>query len=124
MDIRGADAKRMLAAIFCGDYMAEAPEDCIRQMTADDTQRALLVRKIKGKNPIKDADEIRKITGCTEEDAMYFASVYAEVTAYQDFARMVKLAGSVSEEEARELIHQGLSVEKTAKVGIELKPEE
>lgn len=122
-DIKGADAKRMLAAVFCDDVIHETPEECIRQMTTDESQRALLIRRIKGKNPAKDADEIKKIIGCNEKDAIYYASVFAEVTAYQDFVKLVKLSGINDENAARELIHQGLTVEKTAKIGIECKPE-
>lgn len=123
-DIKGADAKRMLAALFCGDYMTETPEECVRQMTADESQRNLLAKKIKGVNPLKDAEWIQKITECSEEDAMYYASVFAEVMAYQDFTKMMKLSGLTDENEARELIHQGFTVEKTAKVGIELMTED
>ena len=123
-DIKGADAKRMLAAVFFDDVIETTPEECIRQMTADEAQRKLLIKKIKGKNPAKDADEIQRITGCSEKDAIYYASVFAEVTAYQEFIKLVKLSGVADEKTARELIHQGITVEKTAKIGIECKPQE
>ena len=84
----------------------------------------VLAKKIKGVNSLKDAEWIQKITECSEEDAMYYASVFAEVMAYQDFIKMMKLSGLTDENEARELIHQGFTVEKTAKVSIELMTED
>lgn len=55
-------------------------------------QRRLLAKKLKGANPITDADWIRKITGCCEDDATYYASVYAETKAYEDFHAMAQLS--------------------------------
>lgn len=119
-DIKEAATKRMIGAIFYGEYIAETAENCINQMTENGKQRKLLMKKLKGANPQKDAESIRAVTGCSEDDAAYYASVFAEVKAYEDFKKMMKLVGLTSEDAARELIRQGFTVEKTAKVGIEL----
>lgn len=119
-DIKDAATKRMLAAVFYDEYIDETAESCINQMTEDVKQRKLLMKKLKGANPQKDAENIRAITGCSDDDAAYYASVFAEVKAYEEFAKMMKLTGNTDIEKAKELIHQALTVERTAKVGIEL----
>lgn len=118
-DIRDAATKRMLAAVFYGEYIDETAENCIKQMTQDSKQHKLLMKKLKGANPQKDAENIRAITGCGEDDAAYYASVFAEVKAHEEFEKMMKLT-ETDAEKAEELIHQALTVERTAKVGIEL----
>lgn len=119
-DIKDASTKRMLAAVFYDECIDETAENCINQMTGDERQCKLLMKKLKGANPQKDAENIRAITGCSEDDAAYYASVFAEVKAYEEFAKMMKLTGITDAEKAKELIHQALTVERTAKVGIEL----
>ena len=119
-DIKDAAAKRMLAAIFYDEYIDETSENCIAEMTKDVKQRKLLAKKLKGANPQKDAENIRTITGCSEEDAFYYASVFAEVKAYEEFTKMMKLCGRNDVNATKQLIRQALIVERTAKVGIEL----
>lgn len=118
-DVRDAATKRMLAAVFYDEYIDETPQGCIAQMTTDERQRSYIAKKIKGVNPQKDAENIAAITGCSEDDAVYYASVFAEVKANEEFRKMLRAVG-LSPETAKELIHRAFTVERTAKVSIDL----
>ena len=60
-------------------------------LTSDGKEKAMMHKKLKGKDFIKDSDNLVKITGCSQKEAYDTAYLYAEAVAYDDFKRYTQL---------------------------------
>lgn len=111
--------KRLLAAIWLGEYTEESMLNVINQITNDENTRKTLKKKLKGKYE-KDKETLIKLLGYDEQEASDWAYLITEVENYETFCQLLKAAkfdGTV--DAAIEVIRTAVIVDESLKVGIE-----
>ncbi|GBF34118.1 hypothetical protein DCCM_3230 [Desulfocucumis palustris] len=118
-----APFKRILTAIFQGDYMEQPVEDVIAQISDDEKTRKLLKKKLKG-NWEKDLANLKVIAGLNEEEAEHFAYFIQEAKNYEKILHLLEAAGHARDSQefkvALEAIRHAVVVEEGIKVSLEI----
>lgn len=117
-----ANAKQLLAALYKSEYMrGTTVESALNQIAPDDKALKVLAKRVKGKNFERDKKNLIKFAGLSEEKASDYAYMIAEVTAWQEFEKLLSVSGGVSEEriaQVLEYINSAITVEETPKITI------
>ncbi len=114
--------KRLLAAIFQGDYIEQPVDEVIAQVSDDEKIRKTLKKKLKG-NWDKDIGNLKAIAGLGDREAEHFAYFIQEAMNYEKIAYLLEAAGyprnSDEFEKALDGIRHAVVVEEGIKVGLE-----
>jgi len=114
--------KRLLTAIFQGDYNEYPVDEILSQITDDDKTRRVLKKKLKG-NWEKDIESLKAIAGLNQSDAEYYAWFIYEAKNYEKIIHLLEAAGHEREgaafEETMEKLRHAVVVEENVKVGLE-----
>lgn len=114
-DIKQAGVKRVLSAVFNGEYIELTPQDVINQISDDPKTRDTLRKKIKGVNFAKDSENIMSLTGCSRNEADDYAYLFAEAVAYNSFADYTEH----NFDEAVDMLRRAVIVDESIKVAFE-----
>ncbi len=119
-----AGASRMLTAMYNKEYLSGGSvEGLIGSLGLEDKAEKALLKKLKGKNFDTDVNNLMKIGGLSESDAKENAFLIAEITAWNDFMKLMELSGKTSEQDindALRMIDGAVTVEQTAKIKIDI----
>ena len=101
-----APAKRILSAIWHGEYCEGSVSQIIEGLDCDDRTKQVLMKKIKGINFEKDKQNLMKIAGLSEEDSSDTAYLINEVAAWENICTIIKVNhnGEISPEILRDMI--------------------
>lgn len=114
--------KRMLTAIFQGDYVEQSVDSVIAEITDDDKTRKALRKKLKG-NWAKDVQHLKAIAGLDDQEAEHFAYFIQEAKNYERIVHLLEAAGHARESEgfkvALDAIRHAVIVEEGIKVSLE-----
>lgn len=114
--------KRVLAAIFQGDYVEQSTDDVIAQISDDEKTRKVLRKKLKG-NWEKDVANLKAIAGLNGKEAEHFAYFIQEAKNYERIVHLLEAAGHSRESEgfkvALDAIRHAVIVEEGIKIGVE-----
>lgn len=114
--------KRLLTAIFQGDYVEQSADDVIAQISDDEKIRKALRKKLKG-NWEKDVASLKAIAGLNSEEAEHFAYFIQEAKNYDRIVHLLEAAGYKRDTgdfaAAMEAIRHAVVVEEGIKVGLE-----
>ena len=67
---KNKDIERMLIGMFTGNYTRSTPEEIIAQLPCGDKAKSALAKKLKGAKFETDRDNLMKIGGFSEQDAL------------------------------------------------------
>lgn len=114
--------KRLLTAIFQGNYSEHPVNEIIEQITEDEKTRKALKKKLKG-NWDKDVESLQTIAGLNQTDAEHYAWFIHEAKNYEKIVHLLEAAGHEREENAfddvLEKLRHAVVVEESVKVGLE-----
>ncbi|MCL6558851.1 MAG: hypothetical protein K6U74_08605 [Firmicutes bacterium] len=114
--------KRLLTAIFQGNYSEHPVDEIIDQITEDEKTRKALRKKLKGQWD-KDVESLKAIAGLNQSDAEHYAWFIHEAKNYQKIVRLLEAAGHGREgnaiDETLEKLRHAVIVEESVKVGLE-----
>lgn len=114
--------KRLLTAIFQGDYVEQSADDVIAQISDDEKTRKVLRKKLKG-NWEKDVANLKVIAGLKDKEAEHFAYFIQEAKNYEKIVHLLEAAGHSRESEgfkvALDAIRHAVVVEEGIKIGLE-----
>lgn len=114
--------KRLLTAIFQGDYMEQPVDDVIAQISDNEKIRKTLKKKLKG-NWEKDVENLKAIAGLDDGEAEHYAYFIQEAKNYEKIAHLLEAAGHAQNSDgfkkALDNIRHAVVVEEGIKVGLE-----
>jgi len=114
--------KRLLTALFQGNYIEQPVDEVIAQISNDEKTRKTLKKKLKG-NWEKDVDNLKAIAGLEDKEAEHYAFFVQEAINYDKIVNLLEAAGhhpgSVEFKAAIEKIRHAVVVEEGIKVGLE-----
>lgn len=114
--------KRLLTAIFQGNYSEHPVNGVIEQITEDEKTRKVLKKKLKG-NWDKDVESLKAIAGLNQTDAEHYAWFIHEAKNYEKIVHLLEAAGHEREgntiDEVMEKLRHAVVVEESVKVGLE-----
>lgn len=114
--------KRILTAIFQGDYMEQSADDVIAQISNDEKTRKTLRKKLKG-NWEKDIENLKSIAGLDDKEAEHFAYFVQEAKNYEKIVHLLEAAGHERDGDglkaAMDKIRHAVVVEEGIKVSLE-----
>lgn len=114
--------KRLLAAIFQGNYMEQSLNELIAQISEDEKIRKTLKKKLKGKWD-KDVETLKNIAGLNQQEAEHFAYFVQEAFNFENIVHLLEAVGHEKNSEdfkaAIEKIRHAVVVEEGIKVGVE-----
>ncbi|MDR1628953.1 MAG: hypothetical protein LBS36_01885 [Oscillospiraceae bacterium] len=111
--------KRLLGAVFQGNYTEGSIDELIESITADEKLQATLRKKLKGRYE-KDKAALLALTGCTEQEASDNAYLAAEVINWGWLLQILQAAEwKGSPQEAIDLIRAAVIVDTGTKVTVE-----
>lgn len=117
-----APFKRLLAAVFQGDYVEQSLDEVIAQISGDEKTRKTLKKKLKG-NYKKDVEHLKAIAGLDDETAEYWAYFVHEAANWEKILHLLEAAGykrgTAEFNEALEAIRHAVIVEEGIKVSLE-----
>lgn len=101
-----APAKRILAAIWHGEYCEGSVLDIISKLECDDKAKSVLLKKVKGVNFDKDKQNLMKFAGLSESDASDTAYLINEAAAWENICTFIKVNnnGQISENILKDVI--------------------
>ncbi|MTI82721.1 MAG: hypothetical protein FH756_02240 [Firmicutes bacterium] len=115
--------KRLLTAVFQGDYIEQSVDDVIAQITSDEKTKKTLKKKLKG-NWKKDIVHLKNIAGLDDSDAEHFAYFVKEAKNHESIVNLLEAAGykvgSQEFKEALKRIRHAVIVDEGIKVGLEV----
>ena len=119
-----AGASRMLIAMYNREYLSGGSvEGLVRALGLEDKAEKALLKKLKGKSFDTDVKNLVKIGGLSEAEAKENAYLIAEITAWNDFMKLMELSGKTSKQDigdALRMIDGAVTVEQTAKIKIDI----
>lgn len=86
-----APAKRILSAIWHGEYCEGSVLDIIGSLECDDKAKRVLLKKVKGISFEKDKQNLMKIAGLSETEASDTAYLINEAAAWENICTFVKV---------------------------------
>ena len=86
-----APAKRILSAIWHGEYCEGSVLDIISRLECDDKAKRVLLKKVKGISFEKDKQNLMKIAGLSETEASDTAYLINEAAAWENICTFVKV---------------------------------
>ena len=98
-------------------------DELIASLGLEDKAEKALLKKLKGKNFDTDVKNLMKLGGLNEADAKENAYLISEITAWNDFMKLMELSGKTSEQDindALRMIDGAVTVEQTAKIKIDI----
>ncbi|MDR1629882.1 MAG: hypothetical protein LBS36_06690 [Oscillospiraceae bacterium] len=111
--------KRLLAAVFCGNYTEGSVEELIASITDDEKLQATLKKKLRGRYE-KDKATMIALTGCSEQEASDNAYLATEVLNWGWLLQILQAAEwQGSTQEAIDLIRAAVIVDTGLKVTVE-----
>lgn len=114
--------KRLLTAIFQGNYSEYPVDEIINQVAEDEKTRKALKKKLKG-NWEKDIESLKAIAGLNQSDAEHYAWFIYEAKNYEKIVHLLGAAGHEREgnalDEILEKLRHAVVVEESVKVGLE-----
>lgn len=114
--------KRLLTALFQGNYIEQPVDEVIAQISNDEKTRKTLKKKLKG-NWEKDVENLKAIAGLEDKEAEHYAFFVQESINYDKIVHLLEAAGhqpdSVDFKAAIEKIRHAVVVEEGIKVGLE-----
>ncbi len=109
--------KRLLTAVFMGDYTEGSRHEVIQQITDNKNDQQTLAKKLKGKYD-KDRETIINVAGVDETAANYWAYMFEEIVNWERLKQILDAAEwDGSTEEAIDRIKAGIIVDEGIKVG-------
>ncbi len=118
-----AQASRMLAGMWTGDYSKTTRAEIISQLPCDETARLTLLKKLKGANFDTDKKHLMTIGGVDGDMAEQYAFFIAEAAIWESFTRLMQ-ANGIEDADAiarvMKLIDGAIVVEETPKVTFEI----
>ena len=101
-----APAKRILSAIWNGEYCEGSVSQIIGSLNCDDKAKQVLMKKVKGISFEKDKQNLMKIAGLSEEDASDTAYLINEAAAWENICTIIKVNnnGEISPEILHDMI--------------------
>lgn len=116
--------KRLLTAIFQGNYVEQSVDEVIAQVSDDEKTRKTLKKKLKGKGKWdKDVENLKIIAGLNEKDAEHFAYFIEEASNYGEIVNLLEAAGHKKDTDtfkvAMEAIRHAVVVEEGISIGLE-----
>ena len=114
--------KRLLTAIFQGNYVDQPVQEIIDHLTDDKKTGTTLKKKLKG-NWEKDVKALQVIAGLSREDAEHYAYFIVEAMNYEKIVHLLVIAGyekdSGAFRAALESLRHAVVVEEGIKIGAE-----
>ena len=86
-----APAKRILSAVWHGEYCEGSVSEIISSLPCDDKAKKVLMKKIKGIDFDKDKKNLMNIAGLSETDASDTAYLINETAAWENICTFVKI---------------------------------
>lgn len=116
-----ASAKRLLAAIYNGEYIKDGSVDeILKDLNLDDKSFNALKKKLKGANYDTDVKNLIKFAGLDENEAKENAYLIAEAIAWQNFRHLLMLNNNNFNDEivksAVDTIDSAVTVEQIPKI--------
>lgn len=116
-----ASAKRLLAAIYNGEYIKDGSVDeILKDLNLDDKSFNALKKKLKGANYDTDVKNLIKFAGLNENEAKENAYLIAEAIAWQNFKHLLMLNNNDFSDEvvesAVDTIDSAVTVEQIPKI--------
>lgn len=116
-----ASAKRLLAAIYNGEYIKDGSVDeILKGLNLDDKSFNALKKKLKGANYNTDVKNLMKFAGLDENEAKENAYLIAEAIAWQNFKHLLMLNNKYFSDEVVEsavnTIDSAVTVEQIPKI--------
>jgi hypothetical protein len=116
-----ASAKRLLAAIYNGEYIKDGSVDeILKGLNLDDKSFNALKKKLKGANYDTDVKNLIKFAGLNENEAKENAYLIAEAIAWQNFKHLLMLNNKYFSDEvvesAVDTIDSAVTVEQIPKI--------
>lgn len=116
-----ASAKRLLAAIYNGEYIKDGSVDeILKDLNLDDKSFNALKKKLKGANYDTDVKNLIKFAGLNENEAKENAYLIAEAIAWQNFRHLLMLNNNNFNDEivksAVDTIDSAVTVEQIPKI--------
>lgn len=101
-----APAKRILSAIWHGEYCEGSVLEIINSLDCDDKAKRVLLKKVKGISFEKDKQNLMKIAGLSETDASDTAYFINEAAAWENICTFIKVNndGQISEDILKDVI--------------------
>ena len=101
-----APAKRILSAIWNGEYCEGSGADVIQSLNCDETTNQGLAKKLKGISFEKDKQNLMKIAGLSETEASDTAYLINEASAWENICTFVKVNhdGKISPEILNDIV--------------------
>lgn len=119
-----AAGKRLIAGLYKNNYETEwTVNGVIDMMPVSDEAKSNIKAKCKGKNYIKDVENISHLSGLTLEDAQQYAFWISEAAVGQAFLTLMKSNKTDSESDCEDIInkiHAAFEVEDIAKLKLEV----
>lgn len=86
-----APAKRILSAVWHGEYCEGSISDIITSLPCDDKAKKVLLKKLKGTDFEKDKKNLMNIAGLSETDASDAAYLINETAAWENLCTFVRI---------------------------------
>ena len=86
-----APAKRILSAVWHGEYCEGSISDIIISLPCDDKAKKVLLKKLKGTDFEKDKKNLMNIAGLSETDASDAAYLINETAAWENLCTFVRI---------------------------------
>lgn len=119
-----ASAKRMLAALYNGEYLKDITiDEAINELEIDDKAKTVLLKRIKGKSFDTDRKNLISVGGLDEAAASDMAYMISEAAAWQSFLQLLSITGNISQERIAETLNyidSAVTVEETPKITVEI----
>ena len=116
-----AQAKRLLAAIYNGEYIKDGSVDeILNSLNLDEKSFNTLKKKLKGANYNTDVKNLKKFALLSEDDAKENAYLIAEAVAWQNFKHLLMLNNKDFNDDiidsAIDIIDSAVTVEQIPKI--------
>lgn len=101
-----APAKRILSAIWNGEYCEGSVADVIQSLNCEEKTKQVLMKKVKGISFEKDKQNLMKIAGLSETEASDTAYLINEASAWENICTFVKVNhdGKISPEILNDIV--------------------
>lgn len=112
-------AAKVIAAVAEGNIIDTPFDKLISELPTDEEARALMRKKLKGRDYIKDYEVLRAIGGLDHDTAEEYAYFLYEARQYELFLKLVALTGDTSPQRinaVKDAITTAVAVEETAKI--------
>jgi hypothetical protein len=86
-----APAKRILSAIWHGEYCEGSVAEIISNLSCDDKSKRVLLKKIKGISFDKDKNNLMTLAGLSETEASDMAYLINEAAAWENICTFIKV---------------------------------